>query len=180
MKHRPVRKRGAVELSMTTVIVVVLGITLLTLGLRWIYSIFGGLGSQQEQLQKLTEEQIIELFGGSTSAINMPQMLASVEQQKKINLRVLMRNVYEEPHTFRYEVVVDSVPSGVQSLLANRLTWSRTQIPLKSGEGFLDFITFDSRGLPLGTYRFRVKLHCLDCGVESEESLPVIIDVASK
>ena len=31
-------KRGAIELSVTTIVIVVIGITLLTLGLRWITS----------------------------------------------------------------------------------------------------------------------------------------------
>ena len=30
-------KKGAIELSMTTIIVVVIGITLLSLGLMWVY-----------------------------------------------------------------------------------------------------------------------------------------------
>ncbi len=180
MKHVFTRKRGAVELSMTTVIVVVLGITLLTLGLRWIYNIFGGLSEEQTKLKELTDQQIVELFGNTASAINIPQPLASVEQGKKLNLRVNIRNIQEETHSFRYDVVVDSVPAGAQSLLKNRVQWFTSPVELTSGKGASDFITFDSRGLSLGTYRFRVELQCTDCGTPEKESTPLIVEVTAK
>lgn len=181
MKTRPIwaRKRGAVELSMTTVVVVVIGITLLTLGLRWVYSIFEGLGEEQTKLKELTDQQIVELFGNSASAINLPQPLASVEQGKKLNLRVNIRNIKEETHSFKYDVIVDNVPTAAQSLLKNKLVWFKGALELSSGKGVSDFITFDTRGLPLGTYRFRVVLDCSDCGVEDKETIPLIIEVAS-
>ncbi len=43
-------KEGAIELSMTTIIVIVLGITLLVLGSTWVYQLFG-------KVSTLTEDQ---------------------------------------------------------------------------------------------------------------------------
>ena len=40
------QKRGAIELSITTIVVVVIGITLLTLGLRWITTTMDDIGQK--------------------------------------------------------------------------------------------------------------------------------------
>ena len=60
-KHNPrvfKNKRGAMELSMTTIIVVIIGITLLTLGIRWVYNIFGDIEKQRGQMTSAMEAEI--------------------------------------------------------------------------------------------------------------------------
>lgn len=179
MEIRPTGKRGAIELSMTTVVIVVIGITLLTLGLRWIYNIFGGLESTQTQLHKLSEEEILRLFEGSDNSINMPQAIVSIEQGKKAKIAVYIRNILEETHSFKYGVAPETIPIGAQALVTKKLVWYKSQMNLESGKGFQDFIDFDSKGLSLGTYRFRVELSCLDCATPEKDSLPLSIDVTA-
>ena len=41
MQKKSFQKKGAIELSMTTIIVIILGITLLSLGLIWVKGTFG-------------------------------------------------------------------------------------------------------------------------------------------
>ena len=51
------KKKGAIELSMTTIIVIVLGVTLLTLGIMWIKSLGANLmGTTQEAFQVSQDE----------------------------------------------------------------------------------------------------------------------------
>ena len=176
-------KRGAIELSMNTIIIVVIGITILTLGLRWIYGIFGGLEDQQQQLERLSEEQIIKLFGGSQDAINLPTSIIKIPQGKKDNLQIIMRNILSNSHKFRYVLEPDpgSLPSNIQpNVLMSKLAWHKGDIDLKSGEGFSDYITIDTNKLPLGVYRFRIVLTCLDCTPLDTDSTPIIIEVTAK
>ncbi len=171
---RRTKKRGAIELSMNTIIIVVIGITILTLGLRWIYSVFGGLTEQSDQIKTISEDQIREIFRDSGEPINIPTSIASVAQGKNYNMRVLMRNIYPAAHKFRYVVDAEStIPPG-------SVTWSKGDIPLSSGQGFEDIITFDARKYALGTYRFRVKLTCLDCTPPEEDSAPIVLEVTTK
>ena len=174
-------KRGAIELSMNTIIIVVIGITILTLGLRWIYGIFGGLEEQQQSLERLSEEQINDLIGGSSEQINLPASNIKVAHGKKHNLRLVIQNVLSNTHTFKYSLEVDSVPGGTpEQQVMSKLNWYKKDITLKSAEGFKDFISFDTSKLPLGTYRFRIVLNCIDCSGQEDSSAPLIVEVMPK
>jgi hypothetical protein len=174
-------KRGAIELSMNTIIIVVIGITILTLGLRWIYGIFGGLEEQQQQLERLSEEQIVALFGGSQDAINLPTSIVKVPQGKRYNLQVIIRNILGNTQKFRYGLNVDSIPSNIQeNIVMGKISWHKSEMNLPSGEGFQDYVSFDTSKLPLGIYRFRLVLDCLDCTPADSRSAPVILEVTAK
>ncbi|MBS3144525.1 hypothetical protein J4208_02980 [Candidatus Woesearchaeota archaeon] len=167
--------KGAIELSMNTIIIVVIGITILTLGLRWIYGIFGGLTEQSDKIKTLSEDQITTLFGASDKAVNIPTSVVRVQQGKEYNLRIMMRNIEEEAHKFKYIVIAEEGNAG-----ANSVRWYNKEITLTSGQGFEDIITFNSDKYALGTYRFRVMLTCTDCTPPQEESAPVILEVVAK
>lgn len=168
-------RKGAIELSMNTIIIVVIGVTLLTLGLRWIYGVFGGLTEQSDKIKTLSEDQITTLFGASDKAVNIPTSIVRVQQGKEYNLRVMMRNIEEIPHTFKYIVSAEeaNIPAG-------SVRWYNKEIRLTSGQGFEDIITFNTDKYALGTYRFRVMLTCNDCTPIQEESAPVILEVVAK
>lgn len=172
---RELGKKGAIELSMNTIIIVVIGITILTLGLRWIYNIFGGLQEQSDKIKTLSEEQITALFGASDKAINIPASIISVQQGKEYNLKVMMRNVLQAPHTFKYALVLEEGTAP-----ANSVRWYKKDIKLNSGQGFEDIVTFSTKGYALGTYRFRVNLVCNDCTPAEQESAPIILEVKAK
>jgi len=176
-------KRGAVELSMTTIVVVVIGITILTLGLRWIYSIFTSLGEQSEQLDKLTQDQIRTIFTRTDDAISSLQSSFSVEQGKKYNLEVYIRNIKQEPHKFKYRFETDqeSIPSPITpDALIRKIIWFKRETELKSGEGVRNIAVFDTKGLPLGTYLMQIILECIDCGAPETASVQMVMEVSPK
>lgn len=175
-------RKGAVELSMTTIIIVVIGVTILTLGLRWIYSIFGGLEEQQAELERLTRDQITEILGGSDEAINIPtSVIDGIKKGDSHDLNLVVRNKFPETHRFRYDVAIENTPSSITpaAVLAN-IVWTKREVTINSGEGFKDFIIISTDGLPLGRYKMRVTLLCLDCTQQEVESDPVIFEVALK
>ncbi|MBU4241939.1 MAG: hypothetical protein KKF52_01780, partial [Nanoarchaeota archaeon] len=73
-------KKGAIEMSMQTIIIVVIGVTLLTLGLRFVYTTFTGITEQQEGITELTNTQINELFGQSGELIYLTKDNVGVQQ----------------------------------------------------------------------------------------------------
>jgi hypothetical protein len=168
-------RKGAIELSMNTIIIVVIGITILTLGLRWIYGVFENLGTGTDQVNRLTEDQISALFGASDKAINIPTSIVRVQQGKEYNLRIMMRNIQQAQHTFKYTVTLEDGSAPVDSV-----RWYKKELKLSSGQGFEDIITFNTKNYALGTYRFRVGLVCGDCAPAEEESAPVILEVVAK
>lgn len=64
-------KRGAIELSMTTIIVIVIGITLLSLGLIWVKNTFSNIGDMtQKQFDQA--DQIIDATPNTDEKISVP------------------------------------------------------------------------------------------------------------
>src|SRR3989344_7090546 len=109
------RKKAALDLSMNTIVVVVIGIVILTLGLRWIYGIFGGLEEQRKQLDEATEQQIRDTFGESDEPLNLLTTTISIEQGKFADIGVGIRNTLSEEHTFRYMIETTDIPSNIQA-----------------------------------------------------------------
>lgn len=174
---RALGKKGAIELSMNTIIIVVIGITILTLGLRWIYGIFGGLTDQSTQIEQISQDQINELFGSqSATIIKLPASIINVQKGRTNNAQVFIRNIYSTSQTFKYTVTIDegTIPTG-------SVNWYKNEVKLASGEGFKDFIRFNTKNLPLGVYSFRINVICMDCGPpENIPPAPLILEVVAK
>ena len=177
MKPLP-KKRGAIELSMTTIIIVVIGVTMLTLGLRWIGGLFSDIEKQRQQIIEATEQQIREQFGESSDPINLLTKAISVKQGSFTDLGVGIKNTYSETHKFQYTVDLIEPPSGVTTQQLIWIKWDKTVLTLSSGELYSDIVSIDPpKKIPIGAYRFKINLKCLDCSTEIESSAPFTLRV---
>jgi len=174
------QKRGAVELSINTIVIVVIGITILTLGLKWIYDIFGGIGEQSEQLQKLSENQIMEIFGQSDAAIYTPQTVYEGDQGDTLKIDMYLRNAIQpgNTYTFKYTInLLDGPPNIQPGLVMSKLKWYNIEKQLSSGDAFRDIVLFETSKLPLGNYKFEATSLCTDPGCDMEESIIFIVEI---
>ena len=183
MRAHPLRvkKRGAIELSMTTIVVVVIGITILTLGLRWIYNIFGGLESQRQKLIEATEEQIRNTFGNTNEPLNLLTSAISVQQNGFYDLGVAIKNTMGERHDFVYTVEPTDYLTNIQKTqVLSWFRWDKSTLRLDSGQFYTDVISIDPKSAPLGVYKLRFTLTCLDCGTPTTNNAPLTMRIASK
>ena len=156
---RGFNKKGAIELSMTTIIIVIIGVTLLTLGLRWIFGLFQGIEEQRRQLVEATNEQIRDQFGDSSDPINLLTTSFQVKQKGFYDLGVGIKNTYPETHKFQYTIGLTDGPPGVAQQLITWIKWDKTILTLTSGQLYDDIISFDPPNTtPIGTYRFKINL----------------------
>jgi hypothetical protein len=158
------RKRGAIELSINTIVIVVIGITLLTLGLKWITNLMEGTISQTENLQKITESEIIELFENSEKSISTVSKQYSIKQGKTLSsLEVYIRNNVQPGGAYSFSYIIKPLaypPSISPEKILAQMSWYDQEIPMQSGEGYSDTIIFNTRELPIGTYKFETDLTC--------------------
>src|SRR3989344_3453383 len=99
-------KMGAIELSITTIVVVVIGITLLTLGLVWVSGIFDKLRGTTEGAFEKVDTQIEEILGqGSGKAISVTPSSISLEKGSTAKVRVILENNEEIDTTNAYATV---------------------------------------------------------------------------
>jgi len=99
------QKKGAIELSMTTIIVIVLGVTLLTLGMVWISSLFGSIQSltdtQFAAAQKLIENQM-----GNNEKFFVAGSSFDVASGKSITINVGVQNFGTSGTTNKFKLEV--------------------------------------------------------------------------
>jgi len=76
-------KKGALELSITTIVVVVIGVTLLTLGIMFVRNMFSQLNSISEATFGTAETQITAISQSGLSKVTMPQKVTVGQGERK-------------------------------------------------------------------------------------------------
>ena len=83
-------KKGAIEMSITTIIVIVIGVTLLVLGLTWVRGLFGKLTKITESTFSQADIEIEKLSQG-TEPFRYPSAI-DVKQGKSAQIKVYVYN----------------------------------------------------------------------------------------
>ncbi len=164
---RKMQKKGAIEMSMTTIIIVVIGVTLLVLGIRFVVNTMSGISGQQEKIQEMTEGKLAEMFGESEKAISLPQAKLEVDQGDTGSVRVYMRNPSSDTVNLKYKVKLDSSPSGMDKAI-DWITWTKEGRRTASGKGYQDTLSIDvPNAAKVGNYRFTLELDC--AGISNDD-----------
>ncbi|MEK6934921.1 MAG: hypothetical protein AABW46_03515 [Nanoarchaeota archaeon] len=164
-------KRGALELSITTIVVVVIGITLLTLGLSFVYNYFQDLEEQRKQIVGFSDEKIREIFSESDDFINVPTSLLKLEIGEEVDYETIIKNVRvgataNDIYKLEWIVVKEGgniiAPAGSQELQI--LSWFSPQkyeavsLGVAESEELRFFIKPTSSTATIGRYMLRLKL----------------------
>lgn len=173
--HSSKSKKGAIEMSMQTIIVVVIGITLLTLGLRFVYQTFGDISGQQKAVNEATQKQLRELFGESDDPVALISNSVSIKQGETEDFVIGFNNIGNSQGNFAYKI--NFIPSGN----SQKPDW------MPSGEdlGPLDVGDDTSVILPIevpedavpGSYRFNIELDCTADSCGDSKRFPFTIRV---
>ncbi|MEK6922696.1 MAG: hypothetical protein AABX08_02755 [Nanoarchaeota archaeon] len=129
-------KRGAIELSITTIVVVVIGITLLTLGLTFVYNIFQDIGEQQKQITAFSDEKIREIFEGSEDYINIPATRIKIKIGESQTTDILVKNVGAttlNTLVLEWDIAAAAVPPAMGSRRGEIVGWFRSPSMTASG-----------------------------------------------
>ena len=106
------QKKGAIELSMTTIIVVVIGVTLLILGLVFVRGIFSKLGGLTEKEFEIAEQQLNERMSGADRMGVYPDIV-EIAPGESTSVAVGIKNfVADESETTSSKFRVDVTPSA--------------------------------------------------------------------
>ena len=166
MKKRKVStpKTGAVELSMTTVIVIILGVVLLTLGLAFVRGVFKKVNELTKKSFDQAKSSIGEL-GTIDKELTLTTNSIELEQSGDNAVGVVLFNLGKQEQTFQIKTTPrPAPPTNIQPKFACFVTETGSgdsgAIPLKSGErdDLVIGIVDESEGTPLGTYICKVEL----------------------
>lgn len=166
-------KKGAIEMSMTTIIVVILGITLLSLGLMFVRNIFSDIGGSSAKMADLADKQMMEMFGESEDPISLPRDQVDIAQGDEDVLDIGLRNTGEDSGKFSIKqsgITVVSKPGAFKGNALDWLSWDTTENTITSGKAKTGKILVAvPTNANLGTYQFKIILSCTAPGVCDEE-----------
>jgi len=116
-------KKGAFEMSITTVVVIVIAMTFLILGLLLVRNIFTGGTDAVDLINDNLKAQINNLFNdqGTKTVIYLADNVAQIEKEKTYNLGIGIRNNVQGDRTgsFVYRVEAAEVGSACGDLTLN-------------------------------------------------------------
>ena len=173
MKTHPNRipkrnKKGALELSMNTIVVIVIGVTILTLGLRWVYGLFGGLTERSQEIDEQLKKQISDLFEGGEEALIVRPNSVIIAQRGSRDVAVAIRNAATDgrKHTYSYNIRLTNAADtqlSAQEVMGWITSGAGEQIEVNSGGISYELVAIDIPGdAPLGVYRFEISLNSDD------------------
>lgn len=118
MKKR-MSKKGALELSVNTIVIVVIGITLLVLGLVFVRSIFTKLGGLGTEAFQQAEQELKQIQAGDTK-INFPASI-DVKKGKSSNPTLRICNTDGTLLNAKIELKVSEFPTNPLEALSVRV-----------------------------------------------------------
>jgi hypothetical protein len=116
-------KKAAIELSIGTIVVIVIAMSMLILGLVLVRTIFTGSIYNVEQLNKNVEEEINKLFEerGGRTYIYLPNNQADIKKGDAHGIAFAIKNIIEgesESSRFTYNIKATSIQKGCELTLA--------------------------------------------------------------
>jgi len=110
-------KRGAIELSVSTIVIVVLAMSMLILGLVLIKNIFSGAIYNVDTMNEQVKEELNKLFtdDGQKIAVYLPDNLAKIKQGETFGVAFGIKNTVKgesQAGRFTYIIQATSVEKG--------------------------------------------------------------------
>src|SRR3989338_5258429 len=94
MQKKRLNKRAAIELSMTTIVVIILGITLLSLGLLWVRGTFKDITRLSDDAFRQADGAISDIFEEVDKAVYVspPSIDLELESGKTVEIKVIVED----------------------------------------------------------------------------------------
>ena len=159
------QKKAAFEMSITTIVVLVIAMTMLVLGLVLVRSVFKGATENVLNINEKVKGEIDKLFTeeGQKTAIYLSQRLAQIKQNEPFGVAFAIKNLGTADKTFSYATtVVDVGTCGISA--SNIAGWiitgkDESGITISPGDAYYTIIRFQPPlNAPLCMARFKVEI----------------------
>jgi len=147
-------KKGAIELSMNTIVVVVIAIVLLSLGLVFVRKIMGEITETSGSAFEAADQEIQELMGGDSAFFIAGQFGREAKVGEKINFNAGIQNFEGEIIDFKINVEAADSESDI--------SWVKIpdSLPVNAGEkrGFPITITIPKTAKSGSTHMWHINV----------------------
>jgi len=162
-------RKGAIELSIGTIVVIVLAMSMLILGLVLVKNIFSGATDNVSELNDKVKDEIRSLFQDEDQRviIRLTQDTAKIKQGTELGVAFGIKNIKSgtsDSSSFRYSVELDDdlvqKNCGVSPQVAqNWIRFGTGTMSISPGQIEFDRIVFEiPEDAPLCTTKYRIKI----------------------
>ncbi len=163
-------KKGAIELSINTIVIIVLAMSMLILGLVLVKNIFSGQTNNVNQINDKVRDEINGLFvEDMKTIIYLSNQKAEIQQKEDWGIAFAIKNLIQgraEDTTFSYEVVVSDPKVKTNCGISEKEveSWivtgqSDTGIAIAPGDTYMSTVRFFiPEGSPLCIVRFHLNV----------------------
>lgn len=141
------QKKGALELSVNTIIIIVIGVTLLSLGLVFVRGIFQKVEGLSKEAFERAEAQLGEISDVSKELSIIPENI-DVEQGGAETTKVILANFGEQ--TIQVSATASSTDTNIDCSFADTLRPTSNPYSLGSGQQATITLIVDEKGGALG------------------------------
>lgn len=149
MKKKSFNKKAAIELSMTTIIVIIIGITLLSLGLIWVRGTFKNINRLSDDAFKQADGSISDIFEEIDKPIYVSPPSLNLEQDSLQRAKFVITNFEQEQ--IKVKANVKSSDQKISCLFADTLKTESKDYTLDSGKAVELKLIVEEKGGSLGT-----------------------------
>ena len=182
---RKINNKGAIELSIGTIVIIVLAMSMLILGLVLIRSIFVGAKYNVDQMNNKVKDEINKLFvEDKKTVVYLPNQIADIKQNEDWGVAFAIKNLAKgesDASRFNYDVIISDPNVQKNCGVGDRdvENWIKTgqsdSIELAPGDTYYGIVRFFiPEGAPLCTVRFH-----LDVKKENEHYATDFFDIES-
>lgn len=167
-------KKGAIELGMNTIIIVVIGITLLSLSLVWIRGMMTKLGSTTDTAFGQTDTAISDIYQGSTDAISIVPVSIDIKKDGSDDAKIAVKNFGDTDYkNMQFTITEASADKAKVSCTFSENFKTTITKSVASGKGLSIPMTIKDVGTATGT------ASCTVSASELDETATVVVKVTS-
>ncbi len=164
---RRLKKRGALELSINAIVIVILAMTLLGLGLGFVRNMFRDITDTTGQVQDQMKEQILDDLRTGNKKLSFPSQQITIEGGGEQIIAIGVKNLQPGPLQYKIELfeISDngastpiSSSSSLESGDAYSFFWDITTQKLSPGDSQVFGITLKASRSSEGTKLFKIKI----------------------
>jgi len=160
-------KKGAIEMSIGTIVIIVLAMSMLILGMVLVRNIFTGSSQNVLQMNDKVKDQINKLFvEDKRTVVYLPNQIAKIEQNEDWGIAFGIKNLARgtaEAGRFHYDVTVSHPDVRTKCGIDERSieSWIKTgrsdDMTIAPGEAYVGIVRFMvPEASPLCTVRFHI------------------------
>ncbi|MEK6936889.1 MAG: hypothetical protein AABW58_02355 [Nanoarchaeota archaeon] len=148
MQKKSLSKKAAIELSMTTIIVIIIGITLLSLGLLWVRGTFKDITRLSGDAFKQADGAISDIFEEVDRAVYVSPPSVDLEQGSAKTAQFRITNFEQEQ--LKAKATVQSSDGKISCLFADTFKAESKEYTLESGKTVEIKVIVEDKGSSLG------------------------------